>query len=224
MTRSPVSCCFVGRSASDEGPPGSRHHSPAFIVVSVVSCPTVEEVEAMRPRRIVVSPGPGAPRDAGIACELIKRFAGRVPILGVCLGTSYRRRTEAGVRRRALRRSCCGDAYDLPPARLTSLASRRHQRVRTLVSRLNSQACSACSRSSAGRCRTRARSCTARQAPCTTTAAACLRACPRRSTRCATTASRASPTRCPRAWRSPAAPPAASSRESATRRVPVRSY
>jgi hypothetical protein len=206
MTRSPVSCCFVGRSASDEGPPGSRHHSPAFIVVSVVSCPTVEEVEAMRPRRIVVSPGPG------------------VPILGVCLGTSYRRRTEAGVRRRALRRSCCGDAYDLPPARLTSLASRRHQRVRTLVSRLNSQACSACSRSSAGRCRTRARSCTARQAPCTTTAAACLRACPRRSTRCATTASRASPTRCPRAWRSPAAPPAASSRESATRRVPVRSY
>ena len=47
---------------------------------------TVEEVEAMHPKRIVISPGPGAPRDAGIACDLIRHFAGRVPILGVCLG------------------------------------------------------------------------------------------------------------------------------------------
>ena len=47
---------------------------------------TVEEVERMRPERIVISPGPGVPADAGITIELIRRFAGRVPILGVCLG------------------------------------------------------------------------------------------------------------------------------------------
>ena len=47
---------------------------------------TLAEVESMAPERIVVSPGPGTPRDAGISVELIRRFAGRVPILGVCLG------------------------------------------------------------------------------------------------------------------------------------------
>ncbi len=49
---------------------------------------TVEEVEAMAPRieRIVVSPGPCTPREAGISVPLIQQFAGRVPILGVCLG------------------------------------------------------------------------------------------------------------------------------------------
>ena len=47
---------------------------------------TVEEVEAMHPERIVVSPGPCTPREAGISIELIRHFAGKVPILGVCLG------------------------------------------------------------------------------------------------------------------------------------------
>ncbi len=47
---------------------------------------TLAEVEAMRPERIVISPGPGTPREAGISIPLIRRFAGRVPILGVCLG------------------------------------------------------------------------------------------------------------------------------------------
>jgi len=47
---------------------------------------TLAEVESMAPERIVVSPGPGTPRDAGISVELIRCFAGRVPILGVCLG------------------------------------------------------------------------------------------------------------------------------------------
>jgi len=46
----------------------------------------VAEVEAMRPNRIVVSPGPCTPREAGISIELIRRFAGKVPVLGVCLG------------------------------------------------------------------------------------------------------------------------------------------
>ncbi len=47
---------------------------------------TLAEVESMAPERIVVSPGPGTPRDAGISIELIRCFAGQVPILGVCLG------------------------------------------------------------------------------------------------------------------------------------------
>jgi anthranilate synthase/aminodeoxychorismate synthase-like glutamine amidotransferase len=46
----------------------------------------VDDVEAMAPERIVLSPGPCTPKEAGISVETIRRFAGRVPILGVCLG------------------------------------------------------------------------------------------------------------------------------------------
>jgi anthranilate synthase/aminodeoxychorismate synthase-like glutamine amidotransferase len=44
------------------------------------------EIEALRPQRILISPGPCRPQDAGISIELIRHFAGKVPILGVCLG------------------------------------------------------------------------------------------------------------------------------------------
>ena len=47
---------------------------------------TVEEIEDMQPDRIVVSPGPRTPNEAGISVEAVKRFAGKVPVLGVCLG------------------------------------------------------------------------------------------------------------------------------------------
>ena len=47
---------------------------------------SVGEAEALAPRAIVVSPGPSAPEHAGISVELIARLAGRIPILGVCLG------------------------------------------------------------------------------------------------------------------------------------------
>jgi anthranilate synthase/aminodeoxychorismate synthase-like glutamine amidotransferase len=47
---------------------------------------TVAEIEKMRPERIVISPGPCTPQDAGISIELIRYFAGKVPLLGVCLG------------------------------------------------------------------------------------------------------------------------------------------
>jgi anthranilate synthase/aminodeoxychorismate synthase-like glutamine amidotransferase len=47
---------------------------------------TLEEIERMAPERIVISPGPKTPTEAGICLELIKRFSGRLPILGVCLG------------------------------------------------------------------------------------------------------------------------------------------
>jgi para-aminobenzoate synthetase component 2 len=47
---------------------------------------TVDEVEALAPERILLSPGPCTPQEAGISIDLIKRFAGKVPLLGVCLG------------------------------------------------------------------------------------------------------------------------------------------
>ncbi len=47
---------------------------------------TVEDIERMNPRAIIISPGPGKPSDAGICIEAVKHFAGKVPILGVCLG------------------------------------------------------------------------------------------------------------------------------------------
>ena len=47
---------------------------------------TVADVERMRPDRILISPGPCTPQDAGISIELVRHFAGKVPILGVCLG------------------------------------------------------------------------------------------------------------------------------------------
>ena len=47
---------------------------------------SVGEIEAMRPERIVVSPGPCTPHEAGISIELIRHFTGMVPVLGVCLG------------------------------------------------------------------------------------------------------------------------------------------
>jgi anthranilate synthase component 2 len=47
---------------------------------------TLEELEAMAPQRIVISPGPCTPKEAGISVPLVRHFAGRLPILGVCLG------------------------------------------------------------------------------------------------------------------------------------------
>ena len=47
---------------------------------------TLAEIESLAPERIVVSPGPCTPRQAGISVDLIRHFAGKLPILGVCLG------------------------------------------------------------------------------------------------------------------------------------------
>jgi anthranilate synthase/aminodeoxychorismate synthase-like glutamine amidotransferase len=47
---------------------------------------TVDEIEQLRPEGIVISPGPCTPHEAGISIDVIKHFAGRVPVLGVCLG------------------------------------------------------------------------------------------------------------------------------------------
>jgi len=53
------------------------HRSDAF---------TLDEVEALGPDAVLISPGPGRPEDAGLSNDVIRTFAGRVPILGVCLG------------------------------------------------------------------------------------------------------------------------------------------
>jgi len=58
----------------------------AEVVVARNDQTTVERIEALHPERIVLSPGPCTPQEAGISIELIRQFAGRVPILGVCLG------------------------------------------------------------------------------------------------------------------------------------------
>jgi para-aminobenzoate synthetase component II len=47
---------------------------------------TLDEIAALRPERILISPGPCTPQEAGISIRLIQRFAGEIPILGVCLG------------------------------------------------------------------------------------------------------------------------------------------
>lgn len=47
---------------------------------------TVEEARALAPTHLCISPGPGTPRDAGVSMDMIRAFAGQVPVLGVCLG------------------------------------------------------------------------------------------------------------------------------------------
>ena len=47
---------------------------------------TIQEIESMNPEKIVISPGPCTPKEAGISIELIQHFSGKIPILGVCLG------------------------------------------------------------------------------------------------------------------------------------------
>src|ERR1043165_10289645 len=47
---------------------------------------SIADIEALSPERILISPGPCIPQDAGISIDLIRHFAGKLPILGVCLG------------------------------------------------------------------------------------------------------------------------------------------
>ena len=47
---------------------------------------TIEEIESLHPQRLVISPGPCTPKEAGLSVDAIRHFAGRLPLLGVCLG------------------------------------------------------------------------------------------------------------------------------------------
>jgi anthranilate synthase/aminodeoxychorismate synthase-like glutamine amidotransferase len=62
---------------------------------------TIEELAALQPEKIVISPGPGDPDDGGISNQAIRRFSGRVPILGVCLGHQCIGAVFGGVVKRA---------------------------------------------------------------------------------------------------------------------------
>jgi anthranilate synthase/aminodeoxychorismate synthase-like glutamine amidotransferase len=62
-----------------------------------------DEAEALEPTHLVISPGPGTPEETGISGELIRRLAGRVPVLGVCLGHQLICALEGGVVGRAQR-------------------------------------------------------------------------------------------------------------------------
>ena len=64
---------------------------------------TPEEADALAPTHLVVSPGPGRPNEAGVSAALIERFAGRVPVLGVCLGHQCIVEVYGGVVERARR-------------------------------------------------------------------------------------------------------------------------
>jgi anthranilate synthase/aminodeoxychorismate synthase-like glutamine amidotransferase len=58
----------------------------ATLIVRRNDAITLDEIDAMAPDRIVISPGPGRPEDAGISVDVVKRFGPRTPLLGVCLG------------------------------------------------------------------------------------------------------------------------------------------
>ncbi|MDD5668473.1 MAG: aminodeoxychorismate/anthranilate synthase component II [Candidatus Omnitrophica bacterium] len=58
----------------------------AKVVVYRNDAITPEKIKTLNPEKIVISPGPGRPENAGVSCEVIQAFAGKVPILGVCLG------------------------------------------------------------------------------------------------------------------------------------------
>ncbi len=47
---------------------------------------TIDEIKRLSPERIVISPGPGRPEDAGLSIKIIEKFKGKIPILGICLG------------------------------------------------------------------------------------------------------------------------------------------
>lgn len=66
---------------------------------------TCEEIEAMNPDHIIISPGPGRPSDAGMCEEAVRYFAGKVPILGVCLG--HQAICEHMVRQSHMQRNLC---------------------------------------------------------------------------------------------------------------------
>jgi len=47
---------------------------------------TIKEIEALNPEKIIISPGPATPNEAGVSLEVVSRFKGKIPILGICLG------------------------------------------------------------------------------------------------------------------------------------------
>lgn len=64
---------------------------------------TPDELEALEPKHLIISPGPCTPNESGISCELVTRFRGKIPILGVCLGHQCIAQAFGGVVKRHTR-------------------------------------------------------------------------------------------------------------------------
>ena len=66
----------------------ARYFNELGAMVNVIAndAAAIDDIAVLNPSRIVISPGPGTPQDAGISINVIRHFKGRVPILGVCLG------------------------------------------------------------------------------------------------------------------------------------------
>jgi anthranilate synthase/aminodeoxychorismate synthase-like glutamine amidotransferase len=64
---------------------------------------TLEQAIALEPTHLIISPGPGGPKDAGVSCEMISHFARRIPVFGVCLGHQCLAHVFGGVVGRAER-------------------------------------------------------------------------------------------------------------------------
>ena len=64
---------------------GFRTHG-AEVIVFRNNAINIEQAQALRPTHLIISPGPGRPKDAGVSMPLIQEFASKIPILGVCLG------------------------------------------------------------------------------------------------------------------------------------------
>ena len=67
---------------------------------------TLEEIEALKPQYLVIGPGPCSPKEAGISVAAMRHFAGRLPIMGVCLGHQTIGEAFGGDDRRSVRRGC----------------------------------------------------------------------------------------------------------------------
>ena len=62
---------------------------------------TIEEIEALKPQYLVIGPGPCSPKEAGISVAAMQHFAGRLPVMGVCLGHQTMAKRRGNVVRRA---------------------------------------------------------------------------------------------------------------------------
>ena len=101
---------------------------PDIRVIRNDAC-TPEEIESMKPEALLLSPGPGRPEHAGVCIPAVRRFAGRIPILGVCLGgtVSYAKELMHGKQRLVYpekeSRLFRGISSPFPAARYHSLAA-----------------------------------------------------------------------------------------------------
>ena len=104
---------------------------------------TVDEARALAPTHLCISPGPGTPRDAGVSMEMIRAFAGKLPVLGVCLGHQSIVEVFGGEVVRAGR---------LMHGKVSPVASRRPRRLRRAAATVRGRPVSLADRAGRNRC------------------------------------------------------------------------